>query len=565
MQTPEILPQTDPSAPIERPSSSEELLHSNRHCLTCPHTQALSWWEERHKKDQEIIASRDNEIVELKGTIRSLKKDLFGKKSEKGDPPSSEDAPEGDSASDPKDPAPPLSPAEVKELMHLEEPWERPKRKKGHQPGRKSPGRTRHTELPASVEVHEPSEKDCPSCHAPFAPYGSPEETDIIEISVQAYKRTIRRPRYRKSCSCQNTPKIAIAPPAPRLVPRGKFGISVWVTVLIDKFDSSRPTARLLKDLKDRGLSLSQGTITDGLKHISGCFRPLYEKIVDRSRTASFSQADETRYYVFGDTEGQTNNSKTSPHRWWLWIILTLDTVVYVIDPSRSSKVPLAHFADRACTLLTDRFSAYKYAAARIVGLALAFCWAHVRRDFIRILIKHPSMRPWVAAWISRIRKLYRLGKKPEDRIKNRDTLVSHLAFMKQEAEKDLHQSLPPPARKAVKSLLRHWDGLTLFLDRPEVPLDNNATERDLRRQVVGRKNFHGAGSLWSANLAAWIYTILGTWSKNGINIRTALTDYLTVCAALGKVPDDLSPWLPWSMDSDRKAILSRPPSDDTS
>ncbi|MGC8500002.1 MAG: IS66 family transposase [Leptospirillia bacterium] len=85
------------------------------------------------------------------------------------------------------------------------------------------------------------------------------------------------------------------------------------------------------------------------------------------------------------------------------------------------------------------------------------------------------------------------------------------------------------------------WDGLTLFLDRPEVPLDNNATERDLRRQVVGRKNFHGAGSLWSANLAAWIYTILGTWSKNGINIRTALTDYLTVCAALGKVPDDLS------------------------
>jgi len=57
------------------------------------------------------------------------------------------------------------------------------------------------------------------------------------------------------------------------------------------------------------------------------------------------------------------------------------------------------------------------------------------------------------------------------------------------------------------------------------------------------RKN--GAGSLWSANLADWIYAILGTWSKNGINIRTALTDYLTVCVALGKAPDDLSPWLP--------------------
>jgi len=309
MQTPETLPQTYPSAPTEQPFSSEECPNTILHCLSCPHTQTPDLWEERHKKDQEIIASRDREIVDLKGQIRSLKQDLYGKKSEKSAPPSSEDAPEGNSASDPKDPAPPLSPAEVKELMHLDEPWERPKRKKGHQPGRKSPGRTRHTELPASVEVHEPSEKDCPSCHAPFAPYGSPEETDITRISVWAYKRKFRRPRYRKTCSCQNTPRIAIAPPAPRLVPRGKFGISVWVTVLIDKFDSSRPTARLLKDLKDRGLSLSQGTITDGLKHISDRFKPLYEKIVDRSRTASFSQADETRYYVFGDTEGKTNGS----------------------------------------------------------------------------------------------------------------------------------------------------------------------------------------------------------------------------------------------------------------
>ncbi len=65
------------------------------------------------------------------------------------------------------------------------------------------------------------------------------------------------------------------------------------------------------------------GLGTDGPGHISARFKPLYDKVVDRSRTASFSQADETRYYVFGDTEGQTNNSKTSPHRWWLWIILT--------------------------------------------------------------------------------------------------------------------------------------------------------------------------------------------------------------------------------------------------
>ena len=80
----------------------------------------------------------------------------------------------------------------------------------------------------------------------------------------------------------------------------------------------------------------------------------------------------------------------------------------------------------------------------------------------------------------------------------------------------------------------------------------------------MGRKNFGGAGSLWSARLAAWIYTLFGTWSLGGINLHTALTDYLTVCAARGKAPEDLSPWLPWAM-PDRKGFLSKPRPSDTS
>ena len=131
---------------------------------------------------------------------------------------------------------------------------------------------------------------------------------------------------------------------------------------------------------------------------------------------------------------------------------------------------------------------------------------------------------------------------------------------MKREAEKDaLFSSLPPPCLKAVKSLLTHWDGLTRFLDHPELPLDNNASERALPHAVTSRKNFRGTGAPWSASLAAWIYTLFATWSLHGLNIHTALADYLSACAKLGKAPDDLSPWLPWSMGPDRKAFLSRP------
>ena len=262
--------------------------------------------EERHRKDQKTIA-------ELNGKIQFLQQELFGRKSEKGLLTSPEDLSAKTSrTSAPESETPPPA-SEVKELMDVSFPEERPKRKKGRQTGRKSSGRTRHTDLPAFVEILEPDMKGCPDCHAPFVLYGPPEEADILEITVRPHKRILRRPRYRKTCPCPGTPRIVIAPPAPRLVPRGKLGISVWVTVLTDKFLYNRPTFRLLKDLKDRALPLAQGTITDGLTSITPLFEPVYEKIVEKSRTASFSQADETRFYVHGDKEGESNNSKNIP------------------------------------------------------------------------------------------------------------------------------------------------------------------------------------------------------------------------------------------------------------
>ena len=59
--------------------------------------------------------------------------------------------------------------------------------------------------------------------------------------------------------------------------------------------------------------------------------------------------------------------------------------------------------------------------------------------------------------------------------------------------------------------------------------------------------------------------TTVLTQGGHSLNIHTALADYLTACAKLGKAPDDLSPWLPWSMGPDRKAFLSRPRPPDTS
>ena len=75
-----------------------------------------------------------------------------------------------------------------------------------------------------------------------------------------------------------------------------------------------------------------------------------------------------------------------------------------------------------------------------------------------------------------------------------------------------------------------------------------------------GRKNYYGSGSIWSAQLAAMLFSILQTLVLWGINPRHWLRSYLTACAENGAgAPQDIDPFLPWSMDAARRAALGRP------
>ena len=85
---------------------------------------------------------------------------------------------------------------------------------------------------------------------------------------------------------------------------------------------------------------------------------------------------------------------------------------------------------------------------------------------------------------------------------------VHDLATRRDEALAD--PRLADPAHKVLHSMQNHWSGLTVFVEHPWVPMDNNA-ERDVRQAVVGRKNFYGSGSAWSGQLAATMYSLLMT------------------------------------------------------
>ena len=110
---------------------------------------------------------------------------------------------------------------------------------------------------------------------------------------------------------------------------------------------------------------------------------------------------------------------------------------------------------------------------------------------------------------------------------------------------------------KALNSLVRHRGGLCVFVDRPDIPMDNNLPERIQRGPVIGRKLSFGSDSLEGARYSAMMYGIIETLRMNGIDVRMWLDDWLSACAGNGgQPPDDLSPWLPWSMDEDRRRQL---------
>jgi transposase len=99
-----------------------------------------------------------------------------------------------------------------------------------------------------------------------------------------------------------------------------------------------------------------------------------------------------------------------------------------------------------------------------------------------------------------------------------------------------------------LSSLQDHWSGLTLFVENPEIPMDNNGSEQAARIGALARKNFYGSGSIWSGELLSSMLTITQTAQRHGLNVRQYLIDYLNACARNGRqAPKDIELWLPWN------------------
>lgn len=511
------------------------------------------YWKSQHLRDKRRIEELEQEVLLKEGRIKYLENLLFGKKSEKKGSKSSEAQKSGRSS--------------------------RPRGQQKDAPGH---GRTPCPDLPIEEEISDLNLDACrcPNCGLPpLRNKALDEVSEFKEIRVEAYIRRVRRPAYVRGCRCPQMPAVLTAPAPARLIPRSPYGVSFWVQVLLSKFHYWQSTHRLLDDLRDQGLPVSPGTVAGGLKALAPLFTPLVEALYNYQMNESLFHADETRWEVFEVMEGKVGT------RWHLWVFRSASVIYYRLVPSRSSAAPEAHFAGIKAArviLICDRYSAYKKLARLSNIILLAFCWAHMRRDFLDAGRSFPELEGWTLEWKERIGNLYHLNSQRREHWQpelplaqqNETFQLHHQALVKAmddvhsealrlagpEAKGKTKEHTATPNKKTLstcaikqqravaESLLNHWKGLRLFLDHPEVPMDNNPAENAVRGPVTGRKNYYGSASLWSAALAASLFTLFQTLELWGIPLRSWLENYLQTCANNGgRPPADVMPLLPWA------------------
>jgi transposase len=429
----------------------------------------------------------------------------------------------------------------------------------------------------------------CPECGEPFMLLGDhvSEQLDwVVIVRVVAHCRR----RYRRACDCR-VPATVMVPGPPKAIGKGLFSNAFIAMLFTERYAAGRSMNSLVKGLARQGAEVSPATLAGTCAQAGALLAPVAGAITERSRGSWHLHADETTWRVFAPREGD------GPAKWWLWVFLGPDTVCFVMDPSRSGAVLARHVGideetgqltdggdggPRRLVISSDFYAVYSSAGKKADGLVNLFCWAHVRRHFVRAGQASPvQLKYWTDAWLERIRDLYaahdELMTAWNEAASLRDktaapTRLDDAYAAWDEATTTIDEvrkkqmaapGLQEPAKKALATLDREWDGLTAHRDFPMISLDNNAAERMIRGPVVTRKNAGGSRNDDSARLAAVIWTVTATIQMAGLNPLTYLTAYLDECGRDGGKPlsgPALERFLPWNARPEDLQAWAQPP-----
>ncbi len=431
----------------------------------------------------------------------------------------------------------------------------------------------------------------CPQCRQPFTLLGDHVSGEQLDWQVIVRVVAHCRRRYKRVCSCR-VPATVMAPGAPKAIGKGLFSNAFIAMLFTERYVAGRSMNSLVTGLARQGADISPATLAGTCAQAGALLVPLAEAVVARSRGSWHLHADETTWRVFAPPEG------SGPAKWWLWVFIGPDTACFVMDPTRSGAVLARHAgidgetgqltADedggpRRLVISSDFYAVYQSAGKKADGLVNLYCWAHVRRHFVRAGDANPAqLKYWTGAWLERIRDLYdahgqltaawndAAAPAPRDRTaavrlgEARAAWDAAITVMDEARKKQMTApGLQGPAKKALATLDREWDGLTAHRDYPMIGLDNNAAERMIRGPVVTRKNAGGSRNGDTARNAAVIWTVTATAQMAGLNVLTYLTAYLGACGRNGGKPPagpDLESFLPWNARPEDLHAWAQPP-----
>lgn len=407
--------------------------------------------------------------------------------------------------------------------------------------------------LPRCEVIIDIDHKDCPCCGSALHVIGEDRSEQLDIVPSQLRVKVIRRPRY----ACRACEGAVVQAPAPdRPIDGGMATEALVAHVVVSKFCDSIPLYRQTDILKRQGITLDRSTLSSWVGRACWWLMPLYQLLTNTVLASDKMFADETTLPVLDPGRGRTKTG-----RLWCyavddrpWAGPTHPAAVYIYAENRKGEHPATHLGPFRGTLQVDGYAGFgKLVEARPdASLQLAFCWAHARRPFYEFYVSTES--PLAGEVLARIAKLYEIeaeirGQPAEVRREIRGQRSRPLVEALRTWIEEHLPRLPgwSDLAKAMRYALRHWDGLSLYLDDGRLEMDTNVVERAIKPVIITRKNSLFAGSDAGARHWAIANSLLQTCKLNGVDPLAYLSDVLQRIVSGRTKSLALHTLLPWN------------------
>ena len=398
-------------------------------------------------------------------------------------------------------------------------------------------------------------EQICPDCGTAMKEMGAEicERGHIVRPKILV--RRLERVKY--GCPKGHAVKVAQGPSP--LIERCKYEPSVYAHITVAKYCDHQPLHRLSSIFKRYGMELPKSTMWDMIVRVQELVaRPILAQMSKELLEERILQADETPVPVVVEHLEKGKRVKKS-QKGYLWIWRRKHKVVLRFELSRSRDGPKKFLGDWKGTCVSDGFPVYG-SLRQTNEIICAGCWAHSRRKFKEALDRGTIQ---ATLTIRLIRRLFRIERWVEHLCKRNsltedDSLafratardrVSRNVIQRIEQETTRLRESPdtlPQSKlgKALHYLENQWQPLTEFLQDPELPIENNASERGLRHAVLGRKNWQCFASPRGGEVAADLYSLLYSAKAVGADPEAYLEDLLQLVETtpFSKIAH-LTPW----------------------